>query len=168
MPVEVSIRGPVLALRQQLDDQSEKLRETSSTNAALRARIARFERQEQVLHDALLAAETSLGSSQCEGSNLHQQVAALRSTAESAAESQRQAASETQQLRQQLAAQQQRNQRMAQELEISKASLQERVSLCSELSAELSAHKRSVRSRNAPRPFAVVLIASADKHQSKN
>jgi hypothetical protein len=99
MAVQVAIRGPVLALRQEIDEKSAALRESSSTNAALKARVACFERQEQVLHEALLSAEVSLGSSRVEGRNLHQQVAALRLGAEKAGLSQRQALDEAKLLR---------------------------------------------------------------------
>jgi len=145
MAVQVAIRGPVLALRQQLDDQSEKLRETSSTNAALRARIARFERQENVLHDSLLAAEEALGSSQCQGSNLHQQVAALRAKAEAATASQRQTDTENHKLRKDLADQIRAREEMLCTIKKAKESLARESADCIELRAALAAEKRRVR-----------------------
>ncbi len=145
MAVKVSIRGPVLALRQELDQQAEKLLETTATNSALRARIARFERQEQVLHEALLSAEQSLGSSQFEGSNLHQQVAALRETAEAAAAAQRQSQARADELSQKLTKVENENVKMKADVQETKAALSASLTKLADLRAELTAERQRVR-----------------------
>lgn len=81
MPVQVSIGGPVLALRGALDEANARLRSTSGEAAQLAARLRRYERTEQVLQDSLRAAQEELGVSEHKAGSLHDLVEGLRKQA---------------------------------------------------------------------------------------
>ena len=81
MPVEITIGGPVLALRKALDESQTQLRTAGGEAASLQATIRRHERTEQVLKESLLAAQNELGLTQTTASNLHELLAELRRTA---------------------------------------------------------------------------------------